>query len=194
MSKSAKSKPVTWNARSVQYAIALQLDFFKHCMVPNIHLGGNDEMDLAILSTTRLLWEVEIKISRDDWKRDLEKTKHVDWQQKKFASTSPARFYYAVPWKLVPESDTGGRTLPDWLPKHAGVIAIGNTRDVKSQPDGTQVITDKPHATIIKTAKPLHRNQLPQKYIDEMYRKLSIRYWKAAYKNDPGSTIILPEQ
>jgi hypothetical protein len=188
-----QQKPVTWNARAVQYAIAVQLDFFKYCIVPNLHLGGSDEMDLGVLSPSKLLWEVEIKVDMFDWKRDLEKPKHTLWKMKQFYPTSPARFYYAVPWKLVPEDDTGGRKLPAWLPAHAGVIAIGNTRTTKTQEDGTQLIIDKPSASIIRTAKPLHRNQLEQKFVDEMYRKLSIRYWKSAYKNDPGTTFQLPE-
>lgn len=186
---SAKNKPVTWTARAVQYAIAVQLDFFKYCIVPNIRLGSNDDMDLAILSPSKLLWEVEIKVTMFDWKRDLEKLK---WQMP-VRDCTPARFYYAVPWKLVPENDVGNRTIPDWLPSHAGVIAIGNSRTTKSLADGSQQVTDKPSATILRTAKPRHRTPLADKYVDEMYRKLSIRYWKAVCMREPGEKIILPE-
>jgi hypothetical protein len=182
-------KPVKWTARAVQYAIAVQLDFFKYCIVPNIHLGGNDDMDLAILSPSRLLWEVEIKVTMFDWKRDLEKAK---WTED-HGDCTPARFYYAVPWKLVPEDDTGGRTVPNWLPHQAGVIAIGNTRSTKTLSDGTQQITDKPSATIVRAAKPRHRTPLAERYVDEMYRKLSIRYWKTVCMKEPGQTIELPE-
>lgn len=184
---------MTWNARAVQYAIAVQLDFFKYCIVPNIHLGSGDELDMAILSPSKILWEVEIKISRADWLRDLEKSKWAFLQQGLVYDYTPARFYYAVPWRLVPEDNVGKRTIPDWVPVSAGVVAIGNNRTVTSQPDGSQTVIDSPTATIIRTAKPLHRKQLPQKYVDEMYRKLSIRYWKSVYKNDPGNTIILPD-
>lgn len=184
-----KTTPVRWTARAVQYAIAVQLDFFKYCIVPNIRLGSNDDMDLAILSPSKLLWEVEIKVTMFDWKRDLEKAK---WGAEP-SDCMPARFYYAVPWKLIPEDDVGGRTLPSWLPAQAGVIAIGNERTTKTQADGSQLVIDKPTATPIRTAKPRHRNTLPDKYIDEMYRKLSIRYWRIACARDPGYTIELPE-
>ena len=182
-------RPVQWTARAVQYAIAVQLDFFKYCIVPNIRLGGNDDMDMAILSPSRLLWEVEIKVTMSDWKRDLEKTK---WSMP-IGDCTPARFYYAVPWKLVPENDVGGRALPDWLPTQAGVIAIGNSRSTKTIADGTQEVVDKPTAAILRTAKPRHRKPLPDKYVDEMYRKLSIRYWKTVCLKEPGNTITLPE-
>lgn len=173
----------------MQYAIAVQLDFFKYCIVPNIKLGSNDDMDLAILSPSRLLWEVEIKVTMFDWKRDLEKEK---WTVAPTDCT-PARFYYAVPWKLVPEDDVGGRVIPDWLPAGSGVIAIGNERKTKTIADGSQIVIDKPTAMVLRTAKARHRNTLPDKYVDEMYRKLSIRYWKSVCMREPGDKIILPE-
>ena len=184
-------KPITWTARAVQYAVAVQLDFFRYCIVPNIRLGFNDDMDLAILSPSKLLWEVEIKVTMFDWKRDLEKLK---WKMPMREETA-ARFYYAVPWTLVckDRDDLSHVTIPEWVPDVAGVIAVRNQRSTKTLEDGQQVVTDRPIAWISRTAKPRHRNKLPDKYVDEMYRKLSIRYWKAAWKNDPGTTFTLPE-
>jgi len=187
-------KPVTWTASAVQYAIAVQLDFYKYCIVPNIHLGGNDEMDMGILSPSRLLWEVEIKISRDDWHRDIQKKKWVFLASDTIYAWTPSRFYYAVPRRLVYKDDVSQAQVPDWVPDKAGIIAVYNHRSTKTWPDGSQSVIDKPTASIVRTAKPLHRNKLEDKYVDEMYRKLSIRYWRATYKKEPGNTIILPEE
>jgi len=184
-----RNVPIRWTARAVQYAVAVHLDFFRYCVVPNIHLGGNDDMDMAILSPSKLLWEVEIKVTMDDWKRDLDKRK---WQLS-VQPWTPARFYYAVPSRLVKRSDSGF-VLPDWLPELAGVLEVRNNRTQTTLSDGTIHIVDKPTVIPLRAAKPRHRQQLPEKYVYEMYRKLSIRYWRSAYKNDPGETFNLPEE
>lgn len=184
-------KPITWTAAAVQYAIAVQLDIRRHCIVPNIYLGGNDEMDMAILSPSRLLWEVEIKISLADWRRDINKIK---WHRGALVEPwSPARFYYAVPSSLVYTSDGGPPKYPDWLPASAGVITVYNHRSTHTELDGSQTIYDRPTANMLRAAKPLHRNKLEDKYVDEMYRKLSIRYWHIAHLKEPGTKIILPD-
>ena len=183
MNAISTAKPIKWTSSAIQYAIVKQFDYVKYCIVPNIYLGA-DEMDIALLSPRKMLWEVEIKISMGDWKRDTEKKK---WKEGPW-EYSPSRFYYAVPESLVPKGK-----LPNWLQSEAGVLCIGNNRERKSQPDGTMVITDKPHVWFVRASKALHNNKLPQKYIDEMYRKLSIRYWNMAYKKEPGDEICLPE-
>jgi hypothetical protein len=180
----SQRKPVTWTARSVQYAIALQLDYFRYCIVPNIKLGNSDEMDLAILSPSKILWEVEIKISLNDWRRDLGKSK---WTRPASDST-PARFYYAVPGTLVKNG------IPSWVPGKAGVLAIYNNRSTKTLSDGSQEVVDRPYANVLRVAKPNHRNRLPEMYVYEMYRKLSVRYWRQKYDRENSQKILLPEE
>jgi len=183
------AKAITWTAKAIQHALAVQFNFFKYCMVPNIYLGRNDEMDLAILTPSKILWEVEVKISLQDWKRDLSKTKWLN----ELHDHSPARFYYAVPECLVPMNDSNQHIIPDWVPIHAGVAVILNTRKRVSGNDGVQVITDVPKVRILRAAKSLHRNKLPEKYVDEMYRKLSVRYWKHVRKGMPSVDVTIPE-
>jgi len=182
-------KPISWTAGAVQYSIAIQLDFFRYTIVPNIYLNL-EEMDLAVLSPSKLLWEVEIKVTMDDWRRDLEKTK---WTNSLPHPCNPARFYYAVPEKLVAKGADGMYTIPEWVPPTAGILAVVNRRKQTTQPDGSLLVEDTPKCYPVRVAKALHRNKLPDQYVDEMYRKLSIRYWKSAYKNEPGNKIILPE-
>lgn len=182
--------PVKWTARSMQRAVALQLDMFRYTMVPNINLGSGDEMDLAVLTPSGLLWEVEIKTTLHDWKRDLEKLK---WKLPPDLPYRPARFYYAVPHSLIAGKD-GTHSVPGFVLDFAGVVSFQNVRATKTLSTGQRVHVDQPVATIIRTAKPMHRNKLPQKYIDEMYRKLSIRYWKRTWKIDQDEPITINEE
>lgn len=66
--------------------------------------------DLLWVSEGMLATEVEIKVSRGDWRADLAKTK---WGR---LPRWVARFVYAVPEELG---------VPDWVPAMAGVWSVG---------------------------------------------------------------------
>lgn len=185
---SKHKKPVTWTESLMQRALALQLDYVRHCIVPNVSLGNTDEMDLAVLTPSLILCEVEVKISMADWARDNEKEK---WTLP-IGELTPSRFYYAVPDKLV--NKDGKFVIPEWVQPHAGIITVVNRRSTTTMEDGSQVVVDKPVATIRKFPKPRHRNRLPEKYIYELYRKLSIRYWAKMFDKGYSKTITFPEE
>lgn len=158
-------------------ALAISFEWWTNVVVPNVYLGQrSDEMDLAIISKSGLLWEVEIKASLADWRADLSKRK---WKPEKKEGwycppdgSDPARFYYAVPMCLVKEAKGNNSLgykyiLPDFVPGSAGVLGVYDD-------DG------KPRVRFLRPAKPLHRNPLPMELRLELLRKLGIRYWKHA--------------
>ena len=145
------------NSSFIQMACANYFGWWKHLMVPNIYLGPNDEMDIALLTKNHLLWEIEIKISMADWRNDIKKDK---WRYRGFGIKPyhPARFYYAVPSELLKNG------IPDFVLPHAGII------EVPSKPT-------RHWCKGVRAAKAIHRHKLPERYIEEMHRKISMRYW-----------------
>jgi len=143
-----------WTEGNVIAAIARDFKWWVHLMVPNVCEGC--EMDLAVLTKANILWEVEIKVSKSDWKKDLAKCKRYaeGW--------NPQRFYYAVPESLVPD-----KKIPEWVPDWAGVICLSQrARDNK--------IIVSSH---LRQSKLLHRNKANEKIRIALLNKLAFRYW-----------------
>ena len=145
--------------------LAISFQWWRNLIVPNVYLGDRtDEMDLAIVSKSGLLWEVEVKASMADWRADIDKRK---WKCARYDDASPARFYYAVPQEFVgkkAEATYCARStyvFPEWLPIHAGVLLVNEDRIFTA-----------------RTARALHRKPLSQKLVSELQQKLGMRYWR----------------
>jgi hypothetical protein len=96
----------------IEVAVALLIGYRNHVIVPNVYLGLGlrHECDLLVLDSKKRFTEVEIKISRSDLKKDLEK-----WHQHKSALIS--RLVYAVPVDLL-------ELATEILPKTVGLISV----------------------------------------------------------------------
>lgn len=83
-------------AQRMEVAIAQLINFRSHVMVPNVSwgLGLRHECDILVLDSKGRFTEVEIKISKSDLLKDLEK-KHG--HRSEFIS----RLIYAVPHELI---------------------------------------------------------------------------------------------
>lgn len=78
----------------------------------------NGEADLVALAPSNWLYEIEIKISAADFKRDGGKTKHRLWES--FRGNELIRgFYYAMPGFVW------DRVKGEPAVAHAGIIAVG---------------------------------------------------------------------
>ena len=174
----AKALPVQWTEGVICHAIALYVEWWRNTVVPNIYLGPSSrEIDVAVLTKAGLLWAFEIKTSVVDWKRDLTKRRYP-------LCASPSRFYYVVPETLVQWEDRptchGWNKLqpviPEWVPKHAGIVFLRNDRQMTTYDDGVHVL-DTPKRAYVHPCKSLHRNSLDPKYRQELLAKLGIRYW-----------------
>jgi len=83
---------------------------------PNVNLFGW-EMDLALVSKSDYLTEVEIKLTLSDWKIDCKKMKFLNPQYAQKMFKHIKYFYYAVPEKLLPK-------MPDHVSPDTGIITF----------------------------------------------------------------------
>lgn len=83
---------------------------------PNVNLFGW-EMDLAMVSSSDYLTEIEVKITLSDWKADCKKDKflNIEHYPKRFKYIK--YFYYAVPEKLLTK-------IPAFVSEDTGIISI----------------------------------------------------------------------
>lgn len=144
------------NVRKILFALTKagsRFAFRQHfCAVPNLSWGLLEwEADLAIVTNSGWLWEIEIKVSENDWLIDRKKAK---WAlMEKPGALVPRRFYYAAPAELAAKWDQMG--IPEW----AGVIAIREDRWGRMQNDIIRPATDRTTARkltdveILKTAR-----------------------------------------
>lgn len=195
----AKALPVQWTEGGICHALAMWIEWWRNTVVPNVYLGpSRREIDVAVLTKAGMLWAFEIKCSVSDWKRDLDKRRYP-------ACAEPARFYYVVPETLVqwtaptprPDQDADlevrrdwwrhGRMarpiIPEWVPKHAGIVFLTNKRDMHTYDDGVHVV-DSPTKGYVHPCKCIHRKPLDLKYRQELMAKLGMRYWSHVTGND----------
>jgi len=97
----------------IEIAVANHFGWSKKLIVPNVSWGmGIHECDLLISTPSWFLWEIEIKISLSDLKKDLEKRHGHNSNKIKY-------LYFAIPVKLKPHIHH--------IPKRAGILIVGNT-------------------------------------------------------------------
>lgn len=106
---------------------------YKYCIKNSFIFNNNWESDYFCVNREGYSFEVEVKITKTDFKNDLKKIKHglfIDNPKKKLV---PNKFYYALPPDLIDEKD---------IPKYAGLIIVNGS-----------------HATIKKHAPFIHKNK-----------------------------------
>ena len=155
--------------KKIQKALWNYYDGIQHqIVVPNIHLHYS-EADLITVMKSGYMNEIEIKISKADFKNDFKKQKHTMMEnlvQGKILNRatlySANYFWFAIPKALHPKIN-----FP--IPDHYGLIVI-----------------DEPLAfiSIIKRAKLLHREKITQKQLHRIGRSLMYKYWNQITKSD----------
>jgi hypothetical protein len=100
----------------IEWAVANWFGTRTHVIVPNVTWGlhFNYELDLAILSSSDYLYEVEIKISKSDLIKDKEKDK---WRYHDLVNRI-RKLWFAVPEKL--------KDLIDYIPSKSGFLIVSN--------------------------------------------------------------------
>ena len=99
--------------------------------VNNVYFFGNSygETDFLVVQQSKLIFDVEIKISRSDFFADFKKfTKHQILSKQIPAKYLPNKFYYAVPKNLI---------TPDEIPTYSGLIYVdelGHAEEVVPAP------------------------------------------------------------
>ena len=105
-------------SKEVQYALTYSVDspfyFRSHIVIPNIRdptIGFTHELDLLSISMeTHIGTEIEIKASKSDIKRDLEK-KHLHYDER------VRQLYFAGSIELYD-------AFFEYVPVHAGIITV----------------------------------------------------------------------
>jgi hypothetical protein len=158
-----KPRPIT------EATIQRQLyDFYSglgHKLIaPNIYLHYS-EADLITVQASGYVNEIEIKITKADFKRDFEKRKHKYYtaaRAKKVVRSFahiPNYFWFAFPEPLLDKIDFD-------VPDYYGLIAIKDLGHGLGAPN------------IHRRAKFLHKKKITDKQVRQIARSLMFKMWK----------------
>lgn len=148
----------------IEVAVAKYFNPRIHLIVPNISYGMNlHECDLLVMNGRNYGVEVEIKISKADVKKDLQKGHGHN-------SNRIRRLFFAIPDELYTEE------IIKLIPERAGIFVIEPRREVKAEYGTSYIIAPKcvmkRNAKINKYAKPFTDSERV-----EMGRLGMLRYW-----------------
>jgi hypothetical protein len=101
--------------RSMLKAVHNYFGDYKYCLKNSFVFRYDWESDYFCVNRDGYSFEVEVKISKADFKNDFKKEKHKLFLDKETSRLTPNRFYYAVPKGLITEAD---------LPPYAGLIIV----------------------------------------------------------------------
>ena len=99
------------NCLEMEIALMEYWGAYTNLIIPNIYYGMGiyHECDLLVLTNSGYATEIEIKVSKQDLKKDLEKTH-------RHHSNKIKCLYFAIPEKLV--------DCIEYIPKHAGILKV----------------------------------------------------------------------
>jgi len=108
--KAKKEKRKTMKAIDVELAVVEYLNPRANLIVPNVFWGMFDhECDLLVVTRAGFAWEIEIKVTPADLKKDKEKRhQHLDKKIKDL--------YFAMPYYM--------EKYVEHVPEHAGIILV----------------------------------------------------------------------
>jgi len=136
---------------NLEYRVAEYFEPRRNLVVPNLSwgLGFGHELDLAVVSASGYLQEIELKTSIADLRADARKRhNHIDNRNRIRA------LWFAVPKRILEPA------LP-LIPAPAGILCVDD-----------QVVTVIRRPGIIKGAKPLDANE-----VEHLYRLAAMRIW-----------------
>lgn len=120
------------------------------------------ESDYLSVNESEYIYECEIKVSLDDFKKDShKKEKHILLENKKEFSKMPNKFFYACPRGVIPSI---------FIPEYAGLIEISNT-------------TTGMLAEVTKNAPFLHREKILENIKPILLDKFYFKYKRTEFEN-----------
>lgn len=147
----------------------------KHKVVcPNVKLF-NWESDVISLSSVEMIYEFEVKLSKEDFKRDFDKPKHlhfsgegetfeVDGETRHYVDRNiPSKFYFVFPEGMVPPED---------VPDYAGILHYDY-----------HPMTDMHVLQEIRPAKEFHRDRAKPEHYVHLAKSLAHKLKKHVVKN-----------
>lgn len=111
VTKKRKQRKIT--TPEMEVALARYFNIRTHIIVPNLSWGFfNHECDLFLIRKSNFGFEIEIKISIADLKKDLKKKHgHVD------KANRIVQLYYAIPKELLEKAK-------EYIPENCGILTI----------------------------------------------------------------------
>jgi hypothetical protein len=156
------------NSGLVEAAVRRHVDHRANILIPEAEIwwrgpgiGGTYRADFIAITAAGYGTELEVKVSRADWKADLTKPK---W------GGMPAwvtRFIYVVPMELG---------IPDFVPASAGVWHV-ESRTTFLDEDTGRALSDGLRIQVARAPHVLGREKVPQAVIDKWIKSLYYRYW-----------------
>jgi hypothetical protein len=135
----------------MELAIAWYFNFTRHLIVPNVSFGLKlHECDLLILTNSGYAYEIEIKTSLHDLRRDLNKKHGHKSKRIKY-------LYFAIPENLI--------GYVKFIPDRAGILVVG-----KNSKGYSCRLVRKPEAN-----KPIYKFSTKERY--KLARLGTIRIW-----------------
>lgn len=160
------------NERMIQNA----LQRFRHqhsVIVPNINMAWG-ESDLLSVSRAGLIYDHEIKVSKQDFKADFDMRRATKWSKHRALGLGltarqslPNYFIYVAPNGLLTVHD---------VPMYAGLLHWHATTD-PYHPFG--------RIELVKVAPLLHKTKITEKTMQQLARALMFRYWNLRQEHDP---------
>jgi hypothetical protein len=148
------NKHKLWHAGEIEIAIAKHLNPRQNLIVPNVFWGwGNYEKDLVVVTSNHYAWEIEIKVSLADLKKDNNK-RHGHYNNK------IKRLYFAVPDKLKQEA-------LKLIPERAGLFTVS-----EDSSGGLTFVSLVRAPTINSRAE-----KIEDKDITKLYELAAMRIW-----------------
>jgi hypothetical protein len=149
-------------SKDIQHSLALR--FIGHNYVIYNAFIFEWESDFFSVSESDYLYEIEIKITRADYKDDFNKSeKHLLLENfQKEPKKKPNKFFYAVPKGLLSTFE---------VPEYAGLIEVTSRNSM---------------ATIVKDAPFLHKEKILNDYKDVLLNKFYRRYRDIILENNFG--------
>lgn len=108
--------PPKIDASAIEVALARHFETNKNFCIPNVKWGWRGlsyEIDLMVITSSLYAYEVEIKVSAGDLRRDLKKYKWNYCQSQHYFRRS----YFAVPAAML--------KYRELVPEHAGILTVG---------------------------------------------------------------------
>lgn len=126
------------------------------------------EIDLAVVTSSNLLYDVEIKCSLGDWNADLKKKK---WRDGCFPVETGEHMGFVAHWERISRFYYAIRSgmekqIPRWVQDWIGIIVIS--------PDSERFWTAKECRPAKRSPK---ARKLTEEEVADLGRKLHFRYW-----------------
>lgn len=156
---------------------------YKYCLKNSFVFRYDWESDYFCVNKDGYSFEIEVKISKRDFKNDFKKEKHKLFVEKDGKRLMPNRFYYAVPEGIITEND---------LPPYAGLMIINGGHAVikkrapfihKVKHDFRKILCDKFYYNWLTQKKKLNLIAHDLEVANNKIKNLWLRYFTIDNKN-----------